>query len=311
MTKLTKDQLLALEEHAHGRLALGVLAAVQEVIDTNVNGEVRGVPAIVTAVKGRVWESCEKLIDAGADVNATVPDGSTALHAAVLFGGVEFAKGLIERGADVHVADRNGYTALHRAASAGDVEFCEVLINSGARVNECNGIGSTPLHSAASEGHALACALLIEYDADPSRQNQWGETPLHLAARRGHLLACRFLAERGASPSESSLPTKRSTGGSQDRLTPFQDAVRMGKIDVVRYFVEECGQDLAQRTEGGRTMAQVGASQPLMRDFLRSMKAELAIARAAQRGASGAVSDKVLPKPSELCSNRAAGPSPL
>ncbi|KAJ8302991.1 hypothetical protein KUTeg_019387 [Tegillarca granosa] len=58
----------------------------------------------------------KKLIDAGADVNASTPFGRTALHVAAAQGRGNIVDALLERGADIDAEDEEGESALSIAA---------------------------------------------------------------------------------------------------------------------------------------------------------------------------------------------------
>ena len=94
-----------------------------------------------------------RLLDAGADVNATytaagIPgSGATPLHIAVLCDQGEMAALLIERGADLNAKakDKHGGTPLHWAAALGRLEMAGRLIAAGAEVNAPDNNGCRPL----------------------------------------------------------------------------------------------------------------------------------------------------------------------
>ena len=90
------------------------------------------------AWKGTIDAVKRLLAAAGADVNASGDDGTTAL-ARTSDRHVEIAKLLISNGAEVN-ATNYGVTALHKAASDGHVEVVKLLLSNGADVN-----ATTPL----------------------------------------------------------------------------------------------------------------------------------------------------------------------
>lgn len=73
-----------------------------------------------------------RLLEAGADVNATDRDGDTALMFAALKGHAEVVRELLENGADVNFAARNGWTALKAARSAFRHNVAVMLRSAGA-----------------------------------------------------------------------------------------------------------------------------------------------------------------------------------
>ena len=67
------------------------------------------------AVRGGQIDAARALLEAGADVNETLPDGTSALTLAVTNAHYELAALLLEHGADPN-ADAQGWTALHQIA---------------------------------------------------------------------------------------------------------------------------------------------------------------------------------------------------
>ena len=88
---------------------------------------------------------------------------------------------LLDRGADVNAVIGNGDTALHYAAEDGFLAVADVLVAHGAAVNAHDVYGNTPLLLAVWNGHKDMVALLITNKADVNAQNKAGTTPLDLA----------------------------------------------------------------------------------------------------------------------------------
>ena len=105
---------------------------------------------LITAAESGDVESVNGLIEKGADVNAGISFGGTALHRAASGGHVDVAMILIANGANVNTKNKYRATALHLAAWNGNVEVVKILIESGADVNskDKDNVGNTALSSA-------------------------------------------------------------------------------------------------------------------------------------------------------------------
>ena len=89
---------------------------------------------IGAAGEGRL-EEVQRLINEGADVNAKLKDGYTALMGASWAGNLEVMKILIEKRVDVNAKNTNGLTALMFASATGNLEVVKLLLEKGADVN--------------------------------------------------------------------------------------------------------------------------------------------------------------------------------
>jgi len=159
------------------------------------------------------------LADAGASLNLTDPDGTTALIVAIINGHYDAAAVILEKGADPNVADSVGMAALYAAADMSTLaevygrprqktsskltalDLMKRILDRGANPNaqlkapslqrahtpgDRNlGEGTTPLMRAARNGDAPAIRLLIERGADPSMEQKTKMTALMLAAGVG------------------------------------------------------------------------------------------------------------------------------
>ncbi len=156
-------------------------------------------------------DAARVLLDAGVDVNETLPDGTSALVLATQNGHWEFAGFLLDYGADPNAA-RQGFTALHQIArirrtnigflpppvgkgSMSSTELVEKLIEYGANVNatmtrdfrdgyrnRLNRIGATPFLLASKNVDTELMKVLVAAGADPKQPNLDKTTPLMVAA---------------------------------------------------------------------------------------------------------------------------------
>ena len=155
-------------------------------------------PLLFAARHGRV-ESARLLLDAGANVNQTGPDGASALVTASFSGHGELAAFLLERGAEPDAAGA-GYAALHTAVLRADPTLVRTLIEHGAdldvrltggsRVPRATHwwilpgslVGATPFLLAAKYVDVEIMRILAEHGADPHLPLRDGTTPLMMAA---------------------------------------------------------------------------------------------------------------------------------
>ncbi len=173
-------------------------------------------PVAEAAMRGYAAE-VRTLIEAGADVNAALGDGMTALHWSAERGDPDITALLLSAGGRVESTTRLGaYRALHLAANGGHDSVVRALLEAGAIPDPGTTTGAvTPLHLAAASGSALSVAVLIEHGADVDRRETvWGQTALMFAAAKGRVQAVRALLKGGADPDLTAdvldMPTRES-----------------------------------------------------------------------------------------------------
>ena len=155
-------------------------------------------PLLFAARQGSV-ESARLLLDAGADVNETGPDGASVLVVASFSGHGELAGFLLSRGAAPNAAGA-GYAALHTAVLRADAPLVRTLLAHGAdpdvrltggsRVPRATNwwvlpgslAGATPFLLAAKYADVEIMRVLAESGADPFLPMRDGTTPLMMAA---------------------------------------------------------------------------------------------------------------------------------
>lgn len=139
-----------------------------------------GWTALLIAIAGGNEEMVEKLLEAGADVNAVTGNGTTALHLAVSKLPSLLSR-LLEAGAQFR-GDRSGTTPLHRAAARGSKQVSHLIDAKGRTIiNKVDSDGWTALHHAMAEGNGETAVELIKKGADPSIKSTAGETAADVA----------------------------------------------------------------------------------------------------------------------------------
>jgi ankyrin repeat protein len=156
------------------------------------------VPLIDAAKAGNV-EGVRALLKQRVDVNAALPDGTTALHWAAHTNSTELARLLLAAGANANAANRYGVTPLTLAASSGNAALAEALLKAGADTKVTVGEGETILMTAARAGNVGTIKALVAHGADVNAAEQWqGQTALVYAATQNHADAVKVLVELGA-----------------------------------------------------------------------------------------------------------------
>ena len=132
--------------------------------------------AMLEAAERGDVQTVQLMLDKGVPIDSRRGDWRTALHQAARNGHYETCKKLIEYGADVNATDRvvNRHyvdtgevisywydTPLQLAAYFNHADVCQLLINHGAMINKKNSEGYTPLKSAIENGAEEAARVLI------------------------------------------------------------------------------------------------------------------------------------------------------
>jgi ankyrin repeat protein len=155
-------------------------------------------PPVVQAAKDRDLDELRRLVEAGADVAATAPDGATALHWAAYWDDVEAADVLIRAGADARAANDLGATPLWNASLNGSPVMVRRLLEAGADPNAALESGETALMTAARTGSGEVISLLLAAGALIDARGTRDQTALMWAVSQRHPEAVRVLLEHGA-----------------------------------------------------------------------------------------------------------------
>ena len=180
---------------------------------------------IAEAVKNGDRAAVRTLLKQQADVNASEPDGTTALHWAAYNDDIDTAQLLIQAGANAKAVNRYGVAALSLASTNGSAAMIQALLKAGADPNLASAEGETPLMLASRAGVPAAVAALIAGHADVNAQEKWrGQTALMWAAAEGHAQVVSALIDAGAN-----MKARSKTG-----LTALLFAVREGQAATVK-----------------------------------------------------------------------------
>jgi len=178
-----------------------------------------GWTALMYAARQNAMEAARALADTHADLNATDPDGATALAIAIINAHFDLANMLLEKGADPNIADDTGMAALYAAVDMHTLgpmlsrplpklvdrmtalDLIQALLAHGASPNlrlkkpiigrhhnggdASLGEGTTTLMRAAKANDIPVMKLLLEAGADPFITQKDHTTVLMIAAAGG------------------------------------------------------------------------------------------------------------------------------
>ncbi len=198
---------------------------------------------LADAVEHGHVQGVQALLKEKVDVNASQPDGATALHWAAYKSDAESAAALIRAGANVNARNKYGVTPLALAADQGNTAVLDLLLKAGANPNDpINFVnsGETPVMHAARSAKIDAVKLLVRAGADVNAKENWnGQTALMWAAADGDSAMVTALLELGAD-----LHAKSHAG-----TTPFLFAVRKGDLRSVQAMLA-AGADVNEKRSG-------------------------------------------------------------
>ena len=138
------------------------------------------------AYRGQL-EEVQRLVAAGATVDARDPENRTSLMWAAFNGHTDVVAYLLRKGAELEAKDAGGRTALLYSSSGPFATTVELLLEKGAEVDVRGSLeGFTALMTAAAEGQVEVVRLLLAHGADPSLEDKDGDTAESFARQNGH-----------------------------------------------------------------------------------------------------------------------------
>jgi ankyrin repeat protein len=191
---------------------------------------------LATAVQRMDRGTIQQLIEKRADVNATQPDGTTALHWAAYHDDLDLVNRLLTAGARAVVQNRYGVTPLALACMNGNAAMVARFLDAGADANASLPGGETMLMTAARTGKVAAVQTLIARGADVhAKEPRRGQSAIMWAAADGHVEVIEELIKAGAD-----FRTPLDSG-----YTPLLFAVRQGHIGAAKALLK-AGADVNQ-----------------------------------------------------------------
>ena len=184
-----------------------------------------------------------------ADVNATEPDGTTALMHAVRADDLPAVDRLLRAGANAKAANRYDITALYLACLNANPAMIERLLKAGADANATGPEGETALMTVAHSGNVEAAKLLLARGANVEATENWrGQTALMWAVGQSHPDMVRELVAHGADVNRRSGQQdwkRQVTSEPREKwmplggLTPLLFAARQGCLECAKILVEK------------------------------------------------------------------------
>jgi ankyrin repeat protein len=252
-----------------------------------------GFTALLLAARQGAADGVRALAEAGADLNATDPDGTSPLNMAIINAHYEVAALLVEKDANPNIADAAGMTPLYAAidmkhqeplinrplakpsGTMQPLDLVKLLLAHGADPNarlktpllmrQHNGgdpslnEGATPLMRAAKVSDVTTMALLLEKGADPNLRLRNQNTALMVAASR---------QGRNAGPEENTIAAMKlliEKGADPNLVNDNGETalhIAVTRSDALVKFLAENGTRLDIKDKFGRTPLDVAMGVP-------------------------------------------------
>ncbi|CAG7554302.1 unnamed protein product, partial [Fusarium equiseti] len=202
--------------------------------DNNVNkvGSLGRTPLMQASEEEDMYETVERLLEAGAAVGAVGREKHTALHRAAKNGLEENIKILVKHGADLSAQGDEGWTPLHAAAANGSLKSCQVLIKGGSDLTVKDHRGMNPLHLVYHEvGRSELARMMLQHDSGSMVLEMCPVgAPVHFTSVTGDVEMARLLMEHGGAPALALL--------TESGVTALMMAALGGHVELVKLFLE-------------------------------------------------------------------------
>ncbi|GAB6196154.1 ankyrin repeat domain-containing protein [Lysobacter xanthus] len=207
-----------------------------------------GDPAITLAVRLGWPELVERLLAAGAGLDARDSRGMSALHLAAALGRLDLVQRLVAHGACTELRAADGQTPLGVALASGRRDIADWLDWRTWPLPR-RPLRAQDIPAAAMAGDDDAVRRLLDLGLPVDAVDRQGCSALLRAAGGGHRAVVELLLRRGADPGQAA----------QSGATPLSAAVSMRHLDIVDRLVV-AGVSLEQRLPGDLTVLMVASA---------------------------------------------------
>ena len=184
---------------------------------------------------------CEELVAHGANVNTKNNEGWTPFLLALDGGHYSIARFFLENGADLATRSSDGKNALHFVLDNflpidDEIGLAKQIVELGGDVHAKSKLGFTPLFSAVIKNKLEIAEYLLQKGAQVNETAGDGWTPLHYAANHNHLNMVKLLLRHGALLDAKTVKHKKSAAD-----------VAMGKryLELAAFLNSDAAQDLS------------------------------------------------------------------
>jgi ankyrin repeat protein len=212
---------------------------------------------VMYAARQNAIHAARALADAGADLNVTDPDGTSALVLAIINGHFDLANLLLQKGADPNVADEKGMAALYAAVDMHTLDETVGRPNPKphSRLDAAGLVGALLAHAA--DPNARLAAPILERahnDGDPNLGD--GATPLMRAAKDADVEVMRLLLDKGADVNARTKTRRTALMYAASRLGGFRGTPNRGTEQQALEAIALCldrGADVNAADDKGQT----------------------------------------------------------
>jgi ankyrin repeat protein len=183
---------------------------------------------LILATRENDMESVRILLAAGANINLTMMDGTSALVVAIMSGHFRMADFLLDKGADPDIADGKGTAALYAAVHMRNLPTTDVPQARGDDL-DLLALITKILDHGANVNARLTAKLPYRGGTNPTWQSEVGATPFLRAAYSNDIVLMRLLLAYGADPHITA----------SDKTTPLMAAAGVGWLPNLLYTRNE------------------------------------------------------------------------